>query len=249
MEIKREGMPEEGDIIIATVTRVAPHAAFITLDNYEGVEGLIHISEVSKSWVKNLKTHFRDNQKVVCKVLEVKGPGFVHCSIRRVNDHDRRAKWDQVKQQHRVENIIERLARTTKNKPEEVYKMLKPLEAEYGDLYYAFEEVKKAGKAKVRGIPIADELWKAIDRRISIPTVEIVGTLKLGSTAGDGVERIKKMLKGVKADVTYLGAPNYRIAVEATDYKEAEKELGKLIKSVQKKAGPTESVTFEREKR
>lgn len=250
MEIKKEeGPPEEGDVVLATVVRVAPHAAFIELNNYPGVEGLIHISEISKSWVKNIKTHFRDNQKIICKVVEVKKPDFIHASIRRVSDYDRRAKWDQIKRQRRAESIIEVIARRTDRGPEEVYELLKPLEEEHGELYFAFEEAKKQGKEFFEGIPdIADAVWKVIDKRISLPSVEIKGELVVESTAGDGVERIGAMFKGLDAGVTYLGAPRYRLSVEAVDYKEAERKLEKILKKLRKKAGKTETVSFERRK-
>lgn len=249
MKITREGQPEEGDIVIATVVRVAPHAVFIELNDYEGIEGLVHISEVSKSWVKNIKTHFRNNQKIVCKVIEAKRPDFVHTSIRRVSDYDKRAKWDQVKRQRRIENIIEIIAKKTKKTPEKVYAGLQPLEKKHGELYFAFEEAKKAGKTFFNNFPNSNVLWDIVNKRISLPIVHITGKLKLESTASNGVEKIKKMLAGVKADILYLGAPNYRLSVHGTDYKEAEKKLEQTVKSIEKKAGKTEKVSFEREKK
>lgn len=249
MKIKKKGTPEEGDIIIATVVRVAPHAAFIEADEHDGVEGLIHISEVSKSWVKNIKTHFRDNQKVVCKVVEVKRPDFVHASIRRVSDYDKRAKWDQVKRQRRVENIIEIIAKKTKKKPETVYASLQPLEKNHGELYFAFEEAKKEGKSFFKGMPDSEVLWQIVNKRISLPVVNITGRLKLESTASDGVERIRKILTGIDADILYLGAPNYRLSVHGMDYKEAERKLDGIVKALEKKTGKTERISFEREKK
>jgi len=249
MKIKKRGTPEEGDIVLATVVRVAPHAAFIELDNYDGVEGLIHISEISKSWVKNIKTFFRDRQKVVCKVVDVKRPGFIHASIRRVSDYDRRAKWDQIKHQRMVENILEMVAKKLKKKPEKLYEELLPLEKKYGGLYFAFEEAKKKGKKLFEGIPGSEVLWEVVNKRISLPTVRISGILRLESRAGNGIERIKKLLSGVDADVLYLGAPRYRLSVSGMDYKEAEKKLGEIVKSMQKEAGKTETVSFEREKK
>ncbi len=250
MAINLKKMPEEGDIVLAIVTGTTVHAAFVTIDGYENVEGLIHISEASKTWVKNLKTHFRPKQKIVCKVLEIKKRGFVHLSVRRVNDYDRRAKWDQIKRQKRVENFIEIIAKKTKKPFDEVHKMLLPFEKKYGEIYFAFEEAKKEGKSFFNSLKgINDELWELVDKSITLPVVEIAGTLNIISTAGNGIERIKTILKGTEENISYLSAPNYRLLVKAQDYKEAEKKINELLKVLNKRAKKTETISFSREKK
>ncbi|MBR9689811.1 MAG: S1 RNA-binding domain-containing protein [Candidatus Altiarchaeota archaeon] len=249
MEILREGIPEEGDIVLAEIVGVEQHAAFIKLSEFKEIEGLIHISEVSKTWVKNIRTHFRTNQKVVCKVLDVKNPKYIHASIRRVSDYDKRAKWEEIKRNRRIENIIEIIAKKAKKTPEQIYELLKPFEEKYGEIYFAFEEAKKQGKEFFGKLSIKDEVWTLVDKNISLPVVEITGVLKIESTAPDGVDKIKKILKKIKAETSYLGAPNYRVAVKAMDYKEAEKLLAELIKSAEKQAGKTETVSFVRDKK
>lgn len=249
MRILKENSPEEGDIVLAIVQRVEQHAVFVKLDEYENIEGLIHISEVSKSWVKNIKTYFRDNQKVVCKIIDIKNPNFVHASIRRVSEYDMRAKWDQIKRKKRIENIIDIIAKRAKRKPEEVYEVLKPLGVKYGEIYFAFEESKKQGQSFFKDLPIGKEIWEVVDKNIALPVVKVFGTLKLSSRAPNGVDRIKETLKDVDGDVLYLGAPNYRISVRGNDYKEAEKKLAGIVKDIKKRAGKTESFSFERGKK
>ena len=251
MRIKREGVPEEGDIVVAVVTKVAPHAAFFDLEEYSGVKGLVHISEVSKTWVKNIKSQLRNNQSVVCKVLDIKKKDdFVHLSMRRVNDHDRRAKWDQVRRNRRIENLIELAAKKTKRKFGDIYKSLKPFEEKYGEIYFAFEEAKKEGREFFKSMPeLKDVLWEIVDKNIALPEVEIVGTLEIRSSAVNGLERIQKILSGVEAQVTYISAPRYRLSVKAVDYKEAERKLDSVIKSLEKKLKKTDTLSFEREKK
>lgn len=251
MRIKREGVPEEGDIVVAMVTRVAPHAAFFDLEEYKDIRGLVHISEVSKTWVKNIKGKLRINQSVVCKVLDIKKQDdFVHLSMRRVNDHDRRAKWDQVRRNRRIENLIDLIAKQIKKKFEYIYNSLLPFEEKYGEIYFAFEEAKKEGKTFFNSLPdLKDILWETVDKNIALPEVEIVGTLEIRSSAVKGLERIQQILSGVEAQVTYISAPRYRLSVKAIDYKEAEKKLDDIIKSLEKKLKKTDSLSFEREKK
>jgi translation initiation factor 2 subunit 1 len=113
----------------------------------------------------------------------------------------------------------------------------------------AFEEAKKEGKTFFKDVPDGTAVWDVVNKRISLPIVNISGTLKIESTASDGIEKIKKMIASVDADVLYIGAPNYRLSVKGMDYKEAERKLEKTVKSLERKAGKTECVRFERDKK
>ncbi|TMI33648.1 S1 RNA-binding domain-containing protein [Candidatus Bathyarchaeota archaeon] len=64
-------MPEVGDLVVTTVTRVEDYGAYVKLDEFSGIEGLVHISEISTTWVRNIREHARQGQKLVLKVLRV----------------------------------------------------------------------------------------------------------------------------------------------------------------------------------
>lgn len=65
----RNDFPEEGDIIIGNVIDVKSFGAFIELLEYPGKEGMVHISEVSSGWIKNIRDHIKKGQRVVAKVM------------------------------------------------------------------------------------------------------------------------------------------------------------------------------------
>ena len=68
--IKKE-YPDEGELIVGTVIKVQNFGAFIRLDEYPDKEGFIHIAEIATGWVKRIRNHIKEKQKVVCKVLHV----------------------------------------------------------------------------------------------------------------------------------------------------------------------------------
>lgn len=68
--IKKE-YPEEGELVVGTVVKVQNFGAFVTLDEYPGREGFIHIAEIATGWVKRIRNHIKEKQKVVCKVMHV----------------------------------------------------------------------------------------------------------------------------------------------------------------------------------
>ncbi|MGC8849674.1 MAG: S1 RNA-binding domain-containing protein, partial [Candidatus Bathyarchaeia archaeon] len=81
--------PEVGDLIIGTVKRIVGYGAYVSLDEYPGKEGLIHISEVSTKWVRNIKDHLREGEKLVLKVLRIDpSRGQIDLSLRRVTGRE-----------------------------------------------------------------------------------------------------------------------------------------------------------------
>ena len=89
--MKGEEWPEEGDLVVCTVQHVKDFVAFVSLDEYNGREGLIPISEIATGWIKYIRDHIREGQKVVCKVLNVDtSRGHIDLSLKDVNEHQRR---------------------------------------------------------------------------------------------------------------------------------------------------------------
>ena len=55
MSLKKTEWPDVGDLVIATVDRVTSYGAYVVLDEYRK-RGLLHISELSTTWVKTSET-------------------------------------------------------------------------------------------------------------------------------------------------------------------------------------------------
>ncbi|GGG24746.1 general stress protein 13 [Lysinibacillus alkalisoli] len=60
---------EVGDIVVGTVTGVQPYGAFIALDDV--TQGLVHISEITYGFVKNVADFLTVGDTVTVKILEV----------------------------------------------------------------------------------------------------------------------------------------------------------------------------------
>ena len=58
-----------GDIIVGEVTGIQPYGAFIRFPNDE--TGLIHISEISSFFVKNITDYVHINQHVRVKIIDI----------------------------------------------------------------------------------------------------------------------------------------------------------------------------------
>ena len=75
---------ETGKILEGKVTGITKFGAFVELG--EGVTGMVHISEVAPTFVKEIRDYLSENQMVKVKVLNVGDDGKVSLSIERVTD-------------------------------------------------------------------------------------------------------------------------------------------------------------------
>lgn len=71
---------EIGSIVEGKVRSIMNYGAFISLP--EGKSGLVHISEVSNTYVSDIHTHLTLGQSVTVKVLSL-GNGKINLSIKR----------------------------------------------------------------------------------------------------------------------------------------------------------------------
>lgn len=69
-----------GQIIVGKVTGIQPYGAFIALDNE--TQGLVHISEITHGYVKDINEHLTVGEEVKVKVLSIENDNKVSLSIR-----------------------------------------------------------------------------------------------------------------------------------------------------------------------
>ncbi|HEX55431.1 MAG: translation initiation factor IF-2 subunit alpha [Candidatus Altiarchaeales archaeon] len=239
--VKRDEYPEQGELVIATVQNIFKHGAFVTLDEYGNKRGLLHLSEISLKWVRNIRDYVREGQKVVLLVLRVNPErGHIDLSLRRVTDAQRKAKLQQVKREQRANKLLDLLAdelSLPRNKVKEA--ISNEILKRFDTLYDGLEAILIDNK-------IIDELninedWKPhllnlIKNSIKLPYVEVTGYVKLQSYEPNGIDIIRNALDNIvkydangyddyKISVKYVSAPLYSIKVIARDYKSAEKIL------------------------
>ena len=232
----RAEYPEEGDLIVGTVTSIRNFGAFVTLDEYNGREAFIHLSEVATGWVKYIRDHIREGQKIVARVLRVDpAKSQIDLSLKRINDHQRREKTQQWKNEGRALRLVEQVALALKITADEASDLFgTTLVEKYGSLFQAFEvasaDAKRFQQENDKS-PWAAAFLKVAAENIVPPQVTILGTLEVSDPNPNGVEHVRAALLAAEevdpdaVEVHYVGAPKYRIRVLASQYKQAEETL------------------------
>lgn len=257
---KRRSAPEVGELVVAQVKKVFDYGAYADLLEYESLEAFIPWSEVSTRYVKDIRDVIRENHVVVGKVIRVeKRPGKIQIdiSIKRVLEGEKRTKILRWKRIQRAQKIVELSAKNTNRSLEEAYRYVwSVLEKEADPLSILEETVLKGPQVLVQhGIPEewANAIFNESQRHISIKTVKIRAIAELVCYKSDGVERIKRVLTSIasmnygsntRVAVYTIGAPRYRIEIEAVDYRTAEDIYNKISRFLEVQAKTLEIDRF-----
>lgn len=231
---RKNQWPDEGELVVGTVHKVLNYGAFANLEEYQGKEAFIHISEVSSGWVKNIRDYVRENQKIVARVLRVNPKkGHVDVSMKRIREDQRTKKIQSWKIEQKAEKFLELAGKTMDKDLDTAYNEVGYLMMDrFGDIYGAFEASAEEGESALMDEGVSEEWAQAITKiakkNITPPEVQITGYVDIKSYASNGVEIIKKALESAEGDnivIQCVGAPRYRLIVKAPDYIQAEKNL------------------------
>jgi translation initiation factor 2 subunit 1 len=233
------GWPETGELVVGEIDEIESFGVFVDLEEYEDKQGLAHISEVASGWIKNIRDHVQEDERVVAKVLDVdRDSQQIDLSIKDVNDHQRSDKIQEWKNDQKADTWLE-IALGEDVEDERYRGVANAILEEHETLYAGFEAAAIRGDKTLDGTDLDDADIEAIvstaRKNVSVPYVTVTGYVYLESPAGDGVDNIKQALQAAEGNgdvpeevdlsVTYVGSPEYRIRVQAPNYKTAESEL------------------------
>jgi translation initiation factor 2 subunit 1 len=235
----KDRYPEVGEYVIATVQDIFKQGSFVSLDEYDDKKGMLHLSEISLKWVRNIRDYVKEGQKVVLVVLGVNpSRGHIDLSLRRVVDAKRKDKLQQIKQHQRSEKIMSLLSTELSVPVKDLeVKIGDKLRSDYKSLYGGLEAISADnGVADKLGLDAKTKnaLVELVKKSIKPPFVDITGYVEFKSYEPNGVTIIKEALKkienytvefGSKIEVSYISPPVYRIKVTSREYKSAEKIL------------------------
>ncbi len=257
----KEKFPKEGKFVVAKVTEVQHQYVYVDLIDFDGLDsevnarGMIHISEISSRWIKNIRNYVRIGQRVVLRVLRVDAEkGHVDLSLRRVNSAQRENRMKEWKYALKFENLLQFLTETEgiDMTLAEAYELIGfPVLDLFETYQETIESLKENGEdilSEVDGITddIKKALLKIVNENVSISTVSISGKVKLSFTAENGIECIKDSLTQAlkiippketrNIQINYIAAPFYRLEIVSKDYLDAENILSDALEIIEQNA-------------
>ena len=258
MTTEVQELPEVGEIVVATITRVGDHGAYATLDEYNNIQGFLHASEIAHGWVRNINKFVKEGEKKVLLVKKIReGRQEIDFSLKQVSRDQQKKKVLDVKRFEKGKGIMKNIQEKSKLSNSDIEKLEDEILSKYDSVYDGIVDIATNGIKVFNELKLPKKTLSSIEEvstKIKLPSVEIRGILELTDSSSNGVENIKNSLQGFeKADhknikILYVGAPKYRISITASDFKSAEKTLKPILEDIEKNIGKNKgSFKFTRE--
>mmetsp|Transcript_86179 Transcript_86179/g.241035 ORF Transcript_86179/g.241035 Transcript_86179/m.241035 type:complete len:335 (-) Transcript_86179:136-1140(-) len=210
--------PEVDEIVVVQVKRIVDMGAYVSLLEYNGREGMMLLSELSKRRIRSVSKLLRVGRTEICMVLRADhDKGYVDLSKRRVDPDDAKTKDEAFAKAKAVYGIMRHVASLHDIPVDELSKKVAwPLYAKYPDAHEAFrkhinEEINMWDELDFSqpGMDLshkAEELKKDIEtslrRRLITQALRMRAKVEVSCSEFEGIDAIKgALLKGLEASV------------------------------------------------
>ncbi|GAB2274266.1 hypothetical protein Dimus_009031 [Dionaea muscipula] len=216
--------PEVDMAVMIQVKNIADMGAYVQLLEYNNIEGMILLSELSRRRIRSVNSLIKVGRIEPVMVLRVdKEKGYIDLSKRRVSEEDIQACEERYNKSKLVHSIMRHVAETMNTDLEDLYVRIGwPLYRKYGHAFEAFKlivadpdsilnsltyEVKEAGpdgQEVTKVVPavtpeIKDALVKNIRRRMTPQPLKIRADIEMKCFQFDGVLHIKEAMRKAEA--------------------------------------------------
>jgi len=191
--------PEVDDVVVVEVKSIEEMGAYVALKEYNDIEGMILLSELSRRRIRSINKIIRVGRLEVVVVLRVdKEKGYIDLSKRRVSDEDIAKCEEKYNKSKAVHSIMRHVAETTHMDLEELYtKVAWPLYKKFGHAYDAFKLTMGDDTVlSSLGLDpnVADTVNKNIKRRLTPQPVKVRADFEVTCFHYEGIDAIKKAL-------------------------------------------------------
>ncbi|XP_020097196.1 eukaryotic translation initiation factor 2 subunit alpha homolog isoform X3 [Ananas comosus] len=216
--------PEVDMAVMIQVKHIADMGAYVSLLEYNNIEGMILFSELSRRRIRSVSSLIKVGRQEPVMVLRVdRDKGYIDLSKRRVSEEDIQACEERYNKSKLVHSIMRHVAETLDLDLEDLYVHVGwPLYRKYGHAFEAFKlivtdpdsvldpltrEVKEDGpdgQAVTKAVPamtpeVKDALVKNIRRRMTPQPLKIRADIEMKCFQFDGVLHIKEAMRKAEA--------------------------------------------------
>ncbi|MDD4049934.1 MAG: S1 RNA-binding domain-containing protein [Candidatus ainarchaeum sp.] len=235
--------PNINDVVICKVTKITDFGVFAELLEYDNMEGFVHISQISSTWIKNIHNHVKQNQIRAAKVLKVdEEKKHIDISFSRITDADEKRKISEYRLFLRAQSLLGVIAQEIGESQEKIWEeVADPIIEEENSLYKGFLNILKHGGDYYSQIDpkYHKVLFEILDKNITLKDKDILGIMTITSSNSSGFENIKKVLSEVTdkypdCRILYLGPGKYELKVTSKEFKTSAKKFDLIVDEISK---------------
>lgn len=247
--------PEVDEVVMVNVQEIAEMGAYVKLLEYDNIEGMVLLSELSRRRIRSIQKLIRVGKNEVAVVLRVdKEKGYIDLSKRRVSAEDIVKCDERYNKSKAVHLILRHCAEKFSIPLETLYTTVGwPLSRKYGHAYDAFKlsitDPTIFESVEAPSSDVLDELKLYISRRLTPQPIKIRADIEVSCFSYEGIDAIKKALKTAEDESTeqmavkakLVAAPLYVISTQALDKNQGisllEKAIVKITESIESSDG------------
>ena len=196
-----EKFPEIDSFVMVNVKQIAEMGAYVKLLEYDNIDGMILLSELSRRRIRSIQKLIRVGRNEVVVVLRVdKEKGYIDLSKRRVSPEDIVKCEERYNKSKMVHSIMRHVAEKTDTALEELYTDIGwPLNKKYGHAVDAFKlsitNPNVWDEVTFKSTGIKDELLSYISKRLTPQPTKVRSDVEVTCFGYDGIDAVKEALR------------------------------------------------------
>ncbi|GAM84592.1 hypothetical protein ANO11243_025880 [Dothideomycetidae sp. 11243] len=200
-----EKYPEIDSFVMVNVKQIAEMGAYVKLLEYDNIDGMILLSELSRRRIRSIQKLIRVGRNEVVVVLRVdKEKGYIDLSKRRVSPEDIIKCEERYNKSKMVHSIMRHVAEKTNTPIEELYQNIGwPLNKKYGHAIDAFKlSITNPDVWSDANFPnevVKDELTSYIGKRLTPQPTKVRADVEVTCFGYDGIDAVKTALRTAEA--------------------------------------------------
>ncbi|KAI1248695.1 eukaryotic translation initiation factor 2 subunit alpha [Eutypa lata] len=203
-----EKYPEIDSFVMVNVKQIADMGAYVKLLEYDNIDGMILLSELSRRRIRSIQKLIRVGRNEVVVVLRVdKEKGYIDLSKRRVSPEDIIKCEERYNKGKMVHSIMRHVAEKTQTPIEQLYETIAwPLNRKYGHAIDAFKlSITNPEVWNDITFPSgadAEELKSYIGKRLTPQPTKVRADVEVTCFDYEGIDAVKTALRTAEADNT-----------------------------------------------
>lgn len=242
----KDELPNMDDLVVVKVKSIEDFGAFVSLLEYNHIEGMIMSSEVSRKRIRSIHKHLRIGRQDVMQVLRVdKEKGYIDLSKKNVTDDNVTECTEKYTKAKTVHSIMKHVSVSAKVPLRE---LLEKVAWKFYDEYdHALTGLINLVKNPELGASldldpvVKDILIKEVTHRLSERPVKVQAEVEVTCFTSEGIDAIKPSLiagkvlpSGETVEIHLLSTPIYRLVYQCQTKQQGVDVLNESIEIIRK---------------
>uniref|UniRef100_A0A671U8T3 Eukaryotic translation initiation factor 2 subunit 1 n=1 Tax=Sparus aurata TaxID=8175 RepID=A0A671U8T3_SPAAU len=239
--------PEVEDVVMVNVRSIAEMGAYVSLLEYNNIEGMILLSELSRRRIRSINKLIRIGRNECVVVIRVdKEKGYIDLSKRRVSPEEAIKCEDKFTKSKTVYSILRHVAEVLEYSKDEQLESLYQRTAWVFDEKYkrpgygAYDVFKQAvsDPAILDGLDLTEEernvLIDNINRRLTPQAVKIRADIEVACYGYEGIDAVKEAI-AVGVNINLIAPPRYVMTTTTLERTEGLSVLNQAMAAIKEK--------------